>query len=150
MSAVLEQVKRDLTLSPTNCALAEQWRQDWVISAEAGTNIEDVLRPAYWAHVAAQMQKFDRIEVRLITGEWTADLIVKDVGRNWAAMHLIKQHMLDDQKMEDLPAQEHEVIWRGPTHKHAVKRLSDGAILQEGFSNKSEAIAWIANHERVT
>lgn len=150
MNAVAEQSKRDLILNPQNRALAEQWRQDWVVNAEPGTTIEDVLKPSYWSHFAAELQRFDRVEIRLETGEWTADVIIKEVGRNWAAVHLIKQHMLQENGPLPEIAPEFEIIYRGPQHKHAVKRVSDGAIIQENLPTKAEAAAWLANHERVT
>lgn len=154
MSEVLQAApaapKRAVILNPQRRALAEQWRQDWVINAAEGETIEDVLDPGYWAHVASEMQKFDRVEVRIDTGEWVADLIVIEVGRNWAAMHLVKVHEL--RKPADSAAMEskHEVLWRGNQHKWCVKRKADGAILSDGMADKATGLAWLANYEQVT
>ena len=68
MSEVKE-LKRAVILNPQRRGLAEQMRQDWVVNAEEGTSVQDVLDPSYWAHIAAELQQYDHIEVRLETGE---------------------------------------------------------------------------------
>ena len=60
---------RAVILNPQRIGLAEQLMQHWVVNAEEGTTVADVLDPGYWAHCAAQMQVYDRIDVRLETGE---------------------------------------------------------------------------------
>jgi hypothetical protein len=146
MSAVLQE-KRAVILNPQRMALAEQWRQDWVVNAEEGTSIEDVLDPEYFSHMASQMQQFDRIEVRMETGEWVAELIVKAVGRNWVSCHLIVEHQLE--VVSDAPAAtiKHDVMWRGQHHKWCVKRKSDGEVLQAGMASKDDAETWLKNYE---
>ena len=150
MSAVLEKVeKRAVVLNPQRRALAEQWRQEWVVNAEEGTSIEDVMEPAYWAHVSADMEQFDRVEVRMETGEWTADMIVTGVGRNWATVHLIQKHDLAAPSLSLInAASSHEVVWRGAQHKWGVRRLSDKEVIQSGFADKGTAQAWLNDHER--
>ncbi len=145
MNAVVE--RRAVILNPQRISLAEQWRQDWVVNAEESTTIDDVLDPGYWAHTAGQMQKFDRVEVRLETGEWIADLIVVDVGRNWASMHLIQKHELEKPSAHPAMAAKHEVLWKGPHLKFCVVRLSDKEILQSGME-KNAAIVWLQNYEQ--
>lgn len=153
MSAVMDAVRptatapRSVVLNPQRMALAEQWRQDWIVNAEEGTGIEDVLDTGYWAHMASHLQQFDRIEVRMETGEWVADLIVTGVGRNWAAVHLIAKHDLQPAPEQPAGTVKHEVLWRGQQHKWCVKRLSDGAVLDTGRSSKTDAQAWLANYE---
>ena len=80
--------------NPQRMQLAEQWRQDWVVNAEEGTTVDDVLNPTYWASVATQFQVFDKIEVRLETGEWILELIVMSVGRTHATVYLAKRYDL--------------------------------------------------------
>lgn len=152
MSEVIERTeaeKRAVFLDPQRMGLAEHRRQDWVVNAAAGTTREDVLNPQYWAHMAAQMQPYDRIDVRLETGEWMLELLVGGVGRNWAQVHLLHQHELT--KIADaMPrAQLHIVEWKGPQRKWAVIRLSDGAIIQDGKQSRAEAQAWMEHHEKV-
>jgi hypothetical protein len=143
--------KRALILNPQRIGIAEQMRQDWVVNAEEGTTVNDVLEPGYWAHCAASMQVYDRIDVRLETGEWMLELIVLDVGRNYARMFLVKKHDFAETSLEvPVNAIRHKVEWKGPQRKHAVIRTSDSAVVQEGFADKSAALVWLQNHERVT
>ena len=145
----MSETKRANILSPARIGLADAKRQDWVVDAEEGTTVSDVLDPVYWSHVSASMQPYDRIDVRLETGEWLLELIVMGVGRNWAKTFLAAKHEL--QPVDDAPPSvKHKVEWKGPHLKHCVIRLADGEVIAKGMSEKTEAIAWMANHERVT
>lgn len=139
--------KRDLILAPARMNLAEQWRQDWVVNAEKGTLVDDVMRPSYWAHMAEQMQPLDDVEVRLETGEWVLELKVLAVGRNFAQVYLKHRYDLVDATRPDAPQAQHRVDYLGPQRKHVVIRNSDSAAIKEGFSKKAEAQAWLDSHE---
>lgn len=142
--------KRAVILNPQRMGLAEQMRQDWVVNAEEGTTVQDVIDTGYWAHIASQLQVYDHIEVRLETGEWILELIVLDVGRNYARVYVANKHdFAEVQKDTPTNAITHKVEWKGPQRKHVVVRLSDSAAIQEGFSTKTEATTWLENHLRV-
>jgi len=154
MSEVMEKPKVAATavhLVEARLGLAEAKRQDWVVDAEEGTRIEDVLDPMYWAHTAARFSPYDRIEVRIDTGEWLLDLIVLQAGRNYARVHLAAKHDLAGASAE-VPAGsvKHKVEWKGTHKKWCVIRIADSAMLQEGLQSKELAAEWMNNHERVT
>jgi len=141
--------KRVVILNPQRMELAEQWRQDWVVNAEQGTTIGDVLDPQYWSHMAYRMQPYDHIEVRLETGEWLLQLLVLSVGRNYVQVYLMVKHDLQGVG-EDAPvAMKHKVEWKGPQHKWVVTRLADSQAIQSGLESKEIANTWLSNHERV-
>lgn len=143
--------KRTLILNPQRIGLAEQMRQDWVVNAEEGTTVQDVLDPAYWAHCSARMQVYDHIEVRLETGEWLLNLVVQDVGRNYARVFLAnKLDFADTDVSAPVSAITHKVEWKGPQRKHVVIRIADGAIIQEGISDKAAAFIWMENFLKTT
>lgn len=134
-------------LQPQDMGLAEERRQDFIVEAEPGTTVEEVLRPEYWSHVSTRMQQFDTVEVRPPTGEWLVKLRVLNTGRNWAQMFL--EHKYDLEQRSEAPvAKLHTVEWKGPQRKHAVIRIADSQLIQDGFSSKAEAEVWLANHER--
>lgn len=150
MSEVAEKDKRVVILNPQRMSLAEQVRQDWVVNAEHGTTMADVLDPQYWAHMASQMQPWDRVDVRLETGEWLMELLVINTGRNWAQVHVLNQHQLE-QRAETMPAaQKHKIEWKGPQHKWCVIRLADNEMIERGKASKEEAGQWLAAYERTT
>ena len=145
----MSETKRNPVLTEQRIGGNDYLRQDFVVTAEEGTTKDDVLQPGYWAHVAGRFQKFDRIEVRQETGEWTMDLIVNDAGRNWAKVHVMHVYDLAPASAEPPVALEHKVEWKGPHLKFCVIRVSDGSKLQEGFPDRSAAEAWLKNHEAV-
>lgn len=139
---------RAVFLNPEQMGAREHRRQDFAVNAPAGTTVEDVLNPQYWAHVAAQFEPFARVEVLEESGAWMLDLLVIQAGRNWAQVHLLAKHELAE-RTEAMPkAQAHLVEWKGPVRKWSVIRISDSQVLQDGFGSKAEAHAWSANHER--
>jgi hypothetical protein len=147
---VKKEPKRAVILNPQRMELSEQWRQDWVVNAEEGTSVTDVLDPQYWAHMAARMQPYDHIEVRLETGEWLMQLLVLSVGRNYVQVHLLQKYELQAAESDMPSAQRHRVEWKGPQRKWVVTRISDSQVIQEGLADKAAGGLWLSNHERVT
>lgn len=142
--------KRAVILNPQRHGLREQLRQDWVVNAENGTKIDDVLDPQYWAHVSALMQPYDRIEVLQETGEWMLELLVINTGRNWAQVHVLHKHDLE-QRAESMPAAlKHKIEWKGPQLKFCVIRIADSEVIQKELASKVAAAEWLAGYERAT
>lgn len=141
---------RSLILNPERHKLAEQVRNQWVVNAEEGTTIQDVMEPGYWAHVARELKPYDHVEVRLETGEWVAQMLVISQGLNWAKVHMLQHYVLNSSQDVPPASQKHEVKWRGPQHKWCVVRLSDKQVLDTGRDSQAEAAAWMQNYERVT
>jgi hypothetical protein len=66
------------------------------------------------------------------------ELLVLNVGNNWAQVHVLHRYELE-KPADDMPVpQRFSVEWKGPTRKWAVIRLSDNQILQDGFASKAE------------
>lgn len=146
----MAETKRVVILNPQRMLQSEYARQDWVINAEEGTSISDVLDPAYWAHVSAQMKPYDRAEVRLETGEWMLELLVLTSERNWARVHLLQKYDLVATEQVAPPAQKHLVKWRGPQHKHCVVRIADNEVLSKDHESAEIAAQWLRNYENTT
>jgi hypothetical protein len=140
---------RNNILDPQRHRLGEEVRNTWVVNAEEGTTIQDVMEPAYWSHVASRLRPYDHIEVRLETGEWIAEMLVLSQGLNWARVHMLHHHDLVMSHETPPESQKHEVKWRGPHNKWCVIRLTDKQVLQAEME-KDQAIAWLTNYERTT
>jgi hypothetical protein len=149
MSEVIEMQKRAVSLNPQRIGLAEHMTQHWVINAEEGTTIDDVLDPAYWQHTAKLLQIYDRIDVRIDTGEWFLELIVTGVGKVYAFVHLAHKHILVQPTEESTTSTKHKVVYKGQHLKYIVMRVADNVTLQSGMS-KAEAQGWLENYEKVT
>lgn len=141
---------RSNILDPQRHRLAEEVRNAWVVNAEEGTTIEDVLQPGYWAHIASRLRPYDHIEVRLETGEWVAQLMVISQGLNWAKVHMLNQFMLNANAEPPPASQKYEVKWGGPQHKWRVVRLADSEVISKGHDSAMEGQLWLQNYERAT
>lgn len=136
-------------LPPHRMQLAETWRQDWVVNAEAGTKMEEVADPGFFALVCSQFQPYDRIEVRVESGEWVLELMVLQVERTWCRTHLLQAHKLtSDVAAIPQAAPRHKIEHKGTMKKWTVIRIADGAAVQEGFASQKAAADWLDGYER--
>ena len=144
MSEVAE--RRDVAARPEALGLAEQKRQDWVLDVPEEHTTEDLCDPAYWSHVAARFQMFDRIEARSDTCKWVAELMVVQAGRNWARVKLIVVH--DTTATKGVPSTEpkHAVRLRGPK-KWSIVRIKDNVVIQENIATEVDAMAALQQYE---
>jgi hypothetical protein len=141
--------KRFVVVDPQRMQGAEYLRNEWICTAEEGTLVEDVLDPGYWAHIAGKLTVYDRIEVRVDTGEWLLELLVKSLGRNWAQVALLHHHDLAGKVITaEAPSDEFEAVYKGTLRKWCVMRKSDNAVLHEKAESKAGALEWLAGYER--
>lgn len=136
-----------MSLDPARFGLTEYLNSSWTVTVEAGTSLEDVLNPAFFANVAAKMHPYDHIRVRVDTGEYYAELLVLDCSRNWARTVILYQAKLSAEESELPPVDDqYEIKMLGAHKKWCVIRKSDKEAIKEQFSNRAEASAWLASH----
>lgn len=135
-----------MSLDPSRFRESAFVNTDWTVTVEAGTSLEDVLNSAFFANVAARMNPYDHVRVRVDTGEWYAELMVLDCGRNWAKTMKLCEHRLVREEPEQEIDSQFYVKSLGPHKKFAVIRKSDNETIRDGFSNKHEANVWLASH----
>jgi hypothetical protein len=140
---------RAVVVDPQRMQVAEYVRREWVVTAEEGTSIDDIVHPGYWAHMARQLALYDRIEVRIDTGEFLLELVVKSVGPNWAQVAVLQHHKLVGVADEETSNSHSEldVKFKGPIRKWCVVRKSDDEILHEKEESKLAASTWAAQYE---
>jgi len=128
---------------------AEVQRTQWLVTCEPNTKPEDLLNPAYWAHVAIKFNPRDVLEVWAEDGEWYAECMVRATDRTWAKVHIKQLIKFED---EDVPALhqllDYNVMWRGPHRKWSVMRLSDRSVVKEDCKTSDEAQSWLTAHRR--
>ena len=135
-------------LSPERIDQAEFRRNLWVATAPFGTTIEQVRDESFFSHVAAKLKPYDHIEVRTDSGEWIAELLVTEAGRNWTRTYLLSHHRLTTSDIaRTMSNPTLEVTWKGPHLLFCVIRKSDSAILQDKMPTEEGARAWIRNRE---
>lgn len=147
-SEVVAAAKRAVVVDPQRMQSAEYLRRDWVCTAEEGTTVKDILDPGYWSHIAGQLTLYDRIEVRIDSGEYLLELLVKQCGRNWAQVALLHNHdLVGKVTTGDAAADEFDAVFKGPLRKWCVIRKADGKALEERLVDKGAALAWITSYE---
>lgn len=151
MSAtIVEPVKKPLQqLVQSRIKLADTIRNVWAVNATIGTTRNELVDPAYWAHVSGDFSQFDRIEVRAEDGSFFAELLVLASGRSWAHVHevtFVDLVKLKIDKIQDSMS-EYSVEWRGIHLKHCAVRKSDNAVIKDGFPSKLEGQKFLKQHE---
>lgn len=136
------------TLGPNGLSVAEYKRVQWYCEAAEGVTPEDILKPEYWAHVAAKMGPFHRIEVVSTDCTWAADLMVLAHSRTAAKVKLLSLHQFED-GFADISGvnKSHEIKHRGP-RKWSIIRLSDSAVIKENFQTREEAEAALRDYQQ--
>jgi len=126
----------------------EHYRTRYTAVVESETSLSDVLKPAYWLHVASSLRVMDTIDILCDDESWFAELIVTSVGKGYAKVQLLREIKLEE---VDGPAAEVvnlTVKWSGPKLKWAVIRNADGVRVKDGFTGKGDAARWASNHEK--
>lgn len=133
---------------PDHFGLAENKRQDWVLDVPVSVTLEQAMEPSYYAHVAAQMEPLDNVQLRCEDGSWVADLIVQFCERNYARVVLKTHTKLGSEKDAPEVSVEHRVEWKGPTLKWCVIRNSDNKIIKDGIKSKELGYTERMEHEK--
>lgn len=137
-------------LQTTRIELAEHQRNIWAVVPEAGASLDDVVKPEYWAHVAARMKPWDRIDVMPEDGSYFAELLVRDAARLYAKVTVLRHVKLDAVASDaaDETTALFDVAYVGPVKKWRVMRKADKAPLREGFQSRGDAEEWLRQHIR--
>jgi hypothetical protein len=126
--------------------LGGHYTQDWEVCVEPGTTLDDLLKPEFFCHVAKQLRTFSKIRVLPDDASWYAELIVRSAGTNWARCSLFKFVEFDAVQPEAQAVEYAKVGWGGPSQKHRVVRISDGAVLSKDHESSEIAQAWLKDH----
>lgn len=139
--------KRAVFIDPGRMYLAEYQRQDWVANAPEGVTPDDLKDPGFWALMASNLKPFDRIDVRADDGSWLAEVLVKQADRTYAIVAVLNVYLLDETATQ-APADDYEVLWRGPQNKWCVKRISDSEVIKAGLGTRAEGNAWLFDYRK--
>ncbi len=130
-------------MKPTQIFTAENSNVVFYLPVEPGTTIEDVLVPEFWAHVSRRMSPGNRIEI--FAQDFWAMLIVRSAGKVDATVQVLQHVELGAAKPATSAGQIYDVVWRSPTRKWGVVRLSDRAVVKDEFQTKEQALEWVRN-----
>lgn len=138
-----------MSLDPSRFSLDEAANQNWTLTVESNTTLDDVLKPEFLSNVAAKLRPYDRVRVRVDSGEWYAELLVLSCGRVWSKLAVIFHLELADKDIEELEGgllDQYIIQFRGPHLKHCVVRKLDKEPIKEQCASKQEAQAWLSSY----
>jgi hypothetical protein len=115
---------------------------------EAGTPIEHLVRPDFWANVAQRFKMGDTIVAMPRDGAWYAEFVVWDAGQNWARVQA-KFDPMTRPSLGPAPGVLDDFdVRRDPIEGYCAIRKSTGAKLKGGFPNAEAARQWFLDHQR--
>jgi hypothetical protein len=152
----MEKIRQDpnkapSTLPPTALHSAEYARIVYVAYASLGTNFEDLSNPAYWAHHAAKLKPWDRIEVRAEDGTWFGEVLVLDASTTWAKVFPLHYHSLTrgnrtarQEKSDAIGSimDDYEIKFRGPRRWSIIHKATK-ELAQEDIATREDAEKWL-------
>lgn len=111
----------------------------YTLIAEAGTSVEDVCRPEYWAHFATKFRPRDEVIVHTDDGLFYAHLLVLSVGRAWLNVKLLNHVPLVTLDVEKTQSDQYEVTFRGPK-KWSIVHKKTKEVIREGIDHRDDAV----------
>ena len=123
--------------------LAEYARNIYSATPEASVPFEEILKPEYWVHVAAQLTPGTRIEVTPEDTSWFAELIVRSNTNKSVHVAVLRHVKLDTplpatKAEEAANAEPYEIKHRGGAG-WSVIRKADKTVLFEKGQSRAEA-----------
>jgi hypothetical protein len=136
-----------IALRASRFGLAEHKINRFAVNAEAGTTIDDILKPAYWANVASQFRPNGGDEITVICDDMSfrAHLWVVNAGHVHANVMLIGDPIITNaQDAKEIPIHDSNVfvMWRGPHALWSVMRREENGtktMLREKLASRDIA-----------
>jgi len=150
-----EPVRLIAPLPPDCAALAESSIARVRVYAPAGVKPDDMVTVAFWSNVASMFVRIRErgecfIDALAEDGSWYAEFLVRDAGRNWAKVSLLRKVQLEQVQISRsvalLPG--HTVSHGGPVGKWRVVRDSDARVLKDKFATEGDAYAWLSEYAK--
>lgn len=131
---------------------AEFARVVWRAVPDAGTPLEDILKPEYWAHVARNLHLNDIIELTPEDGAYFGELLVRSITPR-IRVDILRVVQFDKPKAQAKPDPgAFYVKHRGPRGWSVMAKTSGSGpdeVVAEGMSTSKDAEAWIEEQTQV-
>lgn len=136
-------------LRVSDLVLSVHANTEYVAKIPAGTPLDEVLKPEYWASVAPtrNWEFGDTISLKPYDGRYWAKLLVLDAGPSWLKVQVIQFVEVEPAERgeeNDFPG--YRIEWQNITTKFAIIRESDKEVLRSGFKTKHSAGTWLIEH----
>lgn len=139
------------SITPGRMRLAEHEVRTFCIYPELGTTPDDMLVPAYWAHISRNLRARDHLIIDAEDGSWYAEARILETGTSYARIAFKPGHpqvvQVSEPDVDMTVPPGYEIKWLGPNARYAVVRGPDR--LKDSFQNKGLAAAWLREHLQV-
>lgn len=120
-------------------------RRELSADIPAGTSLETILEPSYWAHHTRDIQAGDVVEALCEDGRWEASLRVMFVATD--AVRLVVRWKAEYQDAGAVVESEtYEVKWINIGKKYGVMRRDDRTVIKDGFRTADMAHGFLKTH----
>jgi hypothetical protein len=119
-----------IALRASRFGLAEHKIQQFAVNAEAGTTVDDIMKPEYWANIAQMLRPNGGDEIVVVCDDmaFRAHLWVVNAGHTFANVRLIGEPVMSQaQEAPEIQISGSNVFvqWRGPYDLHCVMRREE-------------------------
>lgn len=136
-------------LMERNLHAADFARQVFRVNPPAGTTLDEMLEPDYWAHVARRMTPHDIVEVVPEDGSFYARLFVLNADKLWVKMAKLEYVDFGEAAPKLAITDKFEAKFGGPNVKWRVHNKSDNSLVSnDSFQSRGEAEKWIEQHSK--
>ena len=118
-----------------------------------GTNLEDILKPEYWANVSKNLIAHKtHIEADWEDGTRLVILRVVGVGLNHAKVRVISDHSFVEQPATQVApsgaeaADDFEISYKTHHHKWSIIRKADKSYVKDQFDSQPQAAEWLQKY----
>jgi hypothetical protein len=140
--------KKDVRISESRFKVAEFVSNNFAVTVEPEINLDDLLKPEYWAEVAMYLNPGDIVDVRWDDGKFYCRLYVNQCSRTYANMYVLGHHDLRLGKENETDILDGYIYkWRGPHHRHCIVRVKDGAVMTSEQPSKEDALKWLIQNK---
>lgn len=148
-ATIVQAARTKKSINESRIQIAGYLHNQFDVTAEQDTTLEDVLEVDYWKHIAGKLKPLDQITVISEDGTWYARLLVISTDRLWARMYKLEYHDLT-KSYENMPKtqeDEYDITWTTISKFGIRKKGNEGkGLLKDGFNTKLEAYQWLDGH----
>ena len=115
----------------------------WDVTVPAGTTVEEILDPGYWAHNAHRFNQFDTIRVCEASGAYVRDLLVLACSRTSATVTPMSGGYVRENAVTEHRG---HVVEFAAERGWRVVRKSDKQTIYEKAQTPEQALDWLKAH----
>lgn len=119
----------------------ETARAHYIAKPDPTVTRADILRKAFWSHVARTLRPGDRIDVLADDSSWFMELVVRASNGTEAEVGELRYVTFDAIAARN--PDDYEIAKKGPA-KWRITRKIDNVVVKEGLESEGAALAWLA------